>query len=132
MQTLALQRQLEPRRPQRTTCVPISPRWTLRNIHHSRKKTGAKAGQIEVSTGAARGEHPKGKAHTGFAPSPPGSLNALVRDGPAASQAWLNLTHLLDARVLAVSAAGETPWLKEPSSGLEPETPSLPWRCSTN
>jgi hypothetical protein len=20
----------------------------------------------------------------------------------------------------------------EPSSGLEPETPSLPWRCSTN
>ncbi len=31
------------------------------------------------------------------------------------------------------TAPTRNPWnLREPSSGLEPETPSLPWKCSTN
>jgi hypothetical protein len=32
-------------------------------------------------------------------------------------------------RILKIVQGSKTP---EPSSGLEPETPSLPWKCSTN
>jgi ubiquinone/menaquinone biosynthesis C-methylase UbiE len=64
-------------------------------------------------------------------------------DDRVESEAIAALVPLEGKRVLEVGcgkgrltalAAGRAPFRKEnkPSDGLEPSTPSLPWRCSTN
>ena len=54
-----------------------------------------------------------------FRSPPPDLTTAAVRGGLRSAE------RSLEARRTAAT-------LCKPSSGLEPETPSLPWRCSTN
>ncbi len=61
----------------------------------------------------------------GAAASDAYTVNPLVSDGGA--------TAPLTEPQVGLNAKAPTCWaFAEPSDGLEPSTPSLPWRCSTN
>src|SRR5262245_12704771 len=88
----------------------------------------------------------QGRDDVGFASASPGGDNGGPED-QALAVTYRNVDATPAASISeAVEIAGLGLWLRgalgelravtgafaEPSSGLEPETPSLPWRCSTN
>ena len=78
-------------------------------------------------------------ATAGFAARPSTKTCAVSRDAARARECppVPKCTRLVPAKALTFAAAGNTknPFaglLCKPSDGLEPSTPSLPWRCSTD